>query len=120
DLQFLMEEYKSTFQIKNHNLDNTLQKNINISQSPTSTIETHPDEENNTSSIDIKQIQSTVSFKSNLNNTSKQIINTTSVSSNLREIKHSLESQILDLIKLKLLEEKVIDKFINLENKKRV
>ncbi|RIB16658.1 hypothetical protein C2G38_2038390 [Gigaspora rosea] len=48
DLQFLTEEYEPTFQIDS---DITSQKNTNISQSPASTIETHPDEENSTGSI---------------------------------------------------------------------
>ncbi|CAG8647569.1 11432_t:CDS:1, partial [Cetraspora pellucida] len=120
DLQFLTEEYESTFQIENHNSDITSQKNTDISQSPASTIETHPDEENNTSSIDLKQVQSAISSESDLDNTSKQVINTTSVTSNLREIKQSSESQIPGSVKLKSLEEKEIDEFIDLENKKRV
>ncbi|RIB00580.1 hypothetical protein C2G38_2129643, partial [Gigaspora rosea] len=114
------EEYESTFQIENHNSDITSQKNTDISQSPASTIETHPDEENNTSSIDLKQVQSAISSESDLDNTSKQVINTTSVTSNLREIKQSSESQIPGSVKLKSLEEKEIDEFIDLENKKRV
>ncbi|CAG8796956.1 35092_t:CDS:1, partial [Racocetra persica] len=72
DLQFLTEECESTFQIENHNSDITSQKNTNISQSPVSIIETHPDEENSIGSIDPKQVQSAVSSESGLDNTSKQ------------------------------------------------
>ncbi|CAG8786603.1 519_t:CDS:2, partial [Dentiscutata erythropus] len=65
-------ECESTFQIENHNSDITLQKNTNISQSPVSIIETHPNEENSTGSIDPKQVQSTISSESGLDNISKQ------------------------------------------------
>ncbi|CAG8634039.1 6983_t:CDS:2, partial [Gigaspora rosea] len=87
DLQFLTEEYEPTFQIDS---DITSQKNTNISQSPASTIETHPDEENSTGSIGTK------------------------------EIKQSSESQIPGSVKLKSLDEKEIDEFIDLENKERI
>ncbi|CAG8642663.1 8515_t:CDS:2 [Gigaspora rosea] len=63
-----------------------------ISQSSTSTIETYSDEENYIGSMDPNLVQNVISFEMDLDNTPKQIVNITSVTSNLSEIEKSSET----------------------------
>ncbi|RHZ80525.1 hypothetical protein Glove_134g263 [Diversispora epigaea] len=83
-----------------------------ISQSSASTIETYSDEENDIGSVDPNLVQNVISFETDLDNTPKQVVNITSVTSNLSEIEKSSESASSICTETKLLEDREVDEFL--------
>ncbi|CAG8642961.1 7994_t:CDS:1, partial [Diversispora eburnea] len=91
-----------------------------ISQSSASTIETYSDKENYIGSVDPNLVQNGISFETDLDNTPKQVVNITSVTSNLSEIEKSSESASSICTETKLLEDREVDEFLDSTYKEKI
>ncbi|CAG8832085.1 15731_t:CDS:2, partial [Racocetra persica] len=91
-----------------------------IFQSSTSTIETYSDEENDIGSMDPNLVQNVISSETDLDNAPKQVVNITSVTSNLSEIEQSSESASSICTETKLLEDREVDEFLDSTYKEKI